>query len=102
MTTPINLRVSPYYKGTKVLDGNAYLLSVHWNVNTEKWYLDIEGVTNNIRVKGIVLLAGKNLLQPHGKYQLGELWIVDNSGANQDPTYDGIGVRWTLEYTPVV
>jgi hypothetical protein len=101
MTIPINLRVHPYYQGTKILDGNTYQLSIHWNINTEKWYLDIQGITNSIRIKSIALLAGKELLGQHGQRELGQLNIVDGSGANQDPDYDGIGGRWTLEYTPL-
>jgi hypothetical protein len=101
MTVPINLRVRPYYRGTKTLDNNSYNLSIHWNVNTSKWYLDIVGITNDVSIKGMAILAGKNLLAPYGYYELGELWVIDNSGANEDPNYADIGVRFTLEYTPL-
>lgn len=101
MTIPINLRVHPYYQGTKSLDGNTYQLRVHWNINTEKWYLDIHGITNSIRINSIALLTGKDLLAQHGLYELGSLRVIDNSGANADPEYNGIGSRWTLEYTPL-
>lgn len=101
MTIPINLRVHPYYRGTKILDGNTYQLEIHWNINTEKWYLDIVGITNSIAIRSIALLPGKDLLAQHGQYELGQLQVVDNSGANENPDYDGIGKRWTLEYTPL-
>ena len=101
MTVPINVKNKPYYFGTKSLDGNQYKLSFHWNLNTSNWYMDIEGLNNTVDIKGIALLCGKNLFAQIGEYQLGELWVIDNSGANEDPDYDDFGSRWTLEYTPV-
>jgi hypothetical protein len=101
MTVPINLRVRPYYRGTKTLDSNNYNLYIHWNTNTEKWYLDLEGITNEVAIRGIALLGGKDLLAPFGYNELGSLWVVDNSGKNEDPNYADIGTRFTLEYTPL-
>lgn len=100
-TVTINLKKKPYYNGTKTLDGNAYKFRFRWNVRTEKWYMDIEGLTNDVDIKGVALLGGKNLLAPFGYLELGELWMVDNQNANEDPNYDDIGGRFTLEYTPV-
>lgn len=101
MTIAINLKVRPYYSGVKVLDGNSYKLKVRWNTYTEKWYLDIKGLTNDVEINGIALLGGKDLLAPYGYRELGQLWIVDNQHADADPNYDDIGGRFTLEYTPI-
>ena len=66
-----------------------------------KWYLDIKGLSNSVDIKGIALLPGKDLLAPFGYGgQLGELWVVDNSSGTENPNYDDMGTRWTLEYTP--
>jgi hypothetical protein len=100
-TVLINVKQLPYYFGTKSLDGSTYKLSIHWNTDNEKWYLSLEGLNNTVDIKGIALLCGKDLLAPFGYYELGELWVIDNSGANEDPDYLEFGTRWTLEYTPV-
>ena len=97
----INVKTLPYYTGLKTLDGNRYRLRISWNLYTEKWYLQIEGLTNDVDIKGIALLCGKDLLAAHGYRELGELWVIDNSGANEDPDYDNFGSRWTLEYTSI-
>ncbi|MCP4537155.1 MAG: hypothetical protein GY832_08400, partial [Chloroflexi bacterium] len=94
MTVTINLRQNAYYEGTKVLDGNSYRLTVHWNTTTEKWYMDVEGLNNTVDIKGIALLCGKDLLSPYGYIELGQLWMVDNSNANEDPNYDDLIGRW--------
>ena len=101
MTVLINCRANPYYNGTKSLDGNQYLLKFHWNTYTEKWYFDIQGVNNDVDIKGIALLPGRDLLAIAGELNLGELYVVDNQGAGENPNYDDIGSRFTVEYTPV-
>jgi len=101
MTVNINLRQNAYYEGTKTLDGNTYHLTVRWNTTTEKWYMDVEGLNNDVDIKGMALLCGKDLFEPYGYIALGNLWMVDNSGANEDPNYNDLIGRWTLEYTPV-
>lgn len=100
-TIPISIKVNPYYNGTKSLDGNKYKLSIKWNLTTEKWYLNIKGFNNDVEINGIALLPGKDLFAPHGWVELGQLWVIDNSGANEDPNYDEMGSRWTLEYTTI-
>jgi hypothetical protein len=99
---PINVKKNPYYDGVKSLDGEKYRLDFRWNETTEKWYFGIKGLSNNVDIAPcIALLCGKDLLAEHGYLELGQLWVVDGSGANEDPTYDDFGSRWTLEYTPV-
>ena len=97
----INLKANPNYEGVKVLDGNSYKLRVHWNTNTEKWYMNIIGISNDVEINGMALLCGKDLLTPYGYTELGQLWMVDNKNADEDPNYDDIGTRFTCEYTPV-
>lgn len=29
---------------------------------------------------------------------VGDLWFIDNSGADDDPYYTGLGTRWSLAY----
>lgn len=98
----ITLRALPYYRGTKTLDGAVYRLTIKWLPNTEKWYLDIKGLSNDVDIKGIALLPGKDLLKPFGWGNiLGELWVVDGENKDENPDYEGMGVRWNLVYTPL-
>lgn len=101
-TIQINVRANPYYRGTKALDGNTYVLSLRWAAHTSKWYLDLVGTTNDVDIKGIALMGGKNLLARFGYAELGELWVIDNSGADEDPNFADMGGRFTLEYTTLV
>ena len=101
-TVLIRVQPKPYYEGTKTLDGNTYKIRIHWNTTTEKWYLAITGLTTDLTIRGIALLPGKDLFAPFGYgLTLGQLWLVDNSGANENPTFYEMGERWTLEYTPI-
>ena len=97
----IAVRSNPSYRGSKALDGDTYILTFNWNIHTAKWYLDLKGATNDVDIKGIALLGGRDLLSPFGYRELGELRIVDNSGANEDPNFADMGGRFTLEYTTV-
>jgi hypothetical protein len=64
--------------------------------------MNIKGLNNSVDIKGLALLTGKDLLAPFGySGQLGELWVVDNTEGNEDPNFDDMGTRWTLEYTPL-
>jgi hypothetical protein len=97
----IKLFSRPVYTGSKVLDGDPYILRIKWNTYSEKWHLHLKGVSNGVEIYGIALLCGKDLLAPYGyRHLLGELWLIDNSGRDEDPGFYEMGTRWTLEYTP--
>lgn len=90
-----------YFSGTKIMDGNTYRLTFRWNTNTEKWYVDIEGISNSVSVTGKAVMCGKDLLKQHGYSELGELWLIDNLEMDEDPDFDSLGGRHTLEYYPI-
>ena len=97
----INIRPLPYYQMTKILDDNNYTFVVRWIEKTEKWYMDIDGISNDVSIKNIALLPGLDLLSSYGYSDLlGELHLIDNSSSDDPPDYDNVGVRFTLEYTP--
>lgn len=99
----IKLKELPYYEGTVSLEGSTYRIIIKWNGETEKWYLDLIGIVEDIEIRGIALLVGRDLLEPYGYgITFGRLEIVDNSEANEDPEYEGMGDRWTLEYSELV
>ncbi|MCP4604483.1 MAG: hypothetical protein GY847_28835 [Proteobacteria bacterium] len=105
MTTAVklNMRVNPYYTYVTSLDSELYRLTIKWNVTVEKWIMDIYGLNtdSDVDIKGMALLCGKDLLDKHGFIQLGELWVIDNTGANEDPNYLEMGTRFSVEYTPL-
>jgi len=101
MSITLKTHSNPYYRVVRQLDGASYLFRIHWTILTSKWYLDIKGLSNSVDIKGIALLPGKDLLTPFGYGgQLGELWVIDNSSGTENPNYEDMGTRWTLEYTP--
>lgn len=102
MTIPVKTVPKPYYGGTKTLDGNPYRFKFYWNTTTQIWYMSMTGITNGITIRGVALLVGKELLAKHGYSNvLGELRVIDSADLDEDPTYAGMGDRWTLEYTPL-
>ncbi len=97
----INVKPNPYYVGTKSLDGNQYEFTIHWNTYTENWYLSLIGLNNDVDIRGMALLPGKDLLAPFGYYELGAMWMLDNSEADESPNFDDMGSQFTLEYVPL-
>jgi hypothetical protein len=102
MTVRIKLLPKPYYQGQKSLEGVPYQFKFYWNTTTLQWYMAMKGITNDVEIRGTALLCGKELIGKHGYNDiLGDLHLVDSSGANEAPTFEGMGDRWTLEYTPL-
>ena len=62
MTVLINVKPKPRYQGFKQLDGAVYRLTFWWNVETAKWYMSMQGVANDVDIKGKPLLCGKDWL----------------------------------------
>lgn len=90
-----------YSTGTKILDGNNYSMTFRWNIALSKWYLDLEGISNNIKISNIALLPGIDLFRSSGYAELGELRMIDNSGAMENPDFENVNSRFTLEYTTI-
>lgn len=90
-----------YQRGSKVLDGNNYRFTFRWNTTSEKWYMDIVGISNNVDIRGKACMCGKDLLKQHGYSELGQIWIIDNLGQDTDPDFDSFGARHTIEYYPL-
>lgn len=98
----IRVRPVPCYEGTKTLDGQIYKLKIWWSPLESLWIMDLYGVTNSVRILGAALLPGKDILGIYGYSDiLGELWVVDTSGADEDPNFEDMGTRWELQYTPI-
>jgi hypothetical protein len=83
---------------TYTLDKNSYKLVFRWNGTANKWVLNIEGITNDIKVNGIALITGQNLLKPFAIKELGGLYIIDNQETNTDPTRTSLGNQHKIQY----
>ena len=90
----------PDYEGPKSLDGRRYRAHIRYIGDT--WYLDLASSTGLLAVRGVALLPGKELLGSYGYSNvLGELWLVDTTGAGENPNYEEMGSRWELRYYPI-
>lgn len=91
---------NPNYKIQISLGLNTYEFSYHWNAYSNgAWYLDLLGISNTEDIKGIRLSTGPNLLKPYAIVDLGALYVLDGEELQEDPTRDGMGVRWYMFYT---
>lgn len=84
------------------LDGDEYTLDVHWNEYALGWYMDIIGLTDTtIKLRGVHLVTGVDILHPYPVQALGEMWVVDTSEADTDATFDSMGDTHSLMYLEV-
>jgi hypothetical protein len=96
----IPLTNEPIETFTMTLDGLVYRLKKQWVVIPNAWTLDIEGLVNDVSLKGLGLSTNVFLLAPHAILELGELIMIDTEAQNKDPDYDGMGTRFQLFYAP--
>lgn len=90
------------YDQQVTLDGNDYTLSIHWNEYAGGWYMDLLGLTDTeIEIRGIRLVTGINLLRAYPVPVLGEMWVIDGSDADTEPTFESIGDTHSLLYVEV-
>jgi hypothetical protein len=96
----IPLEPTPRYSFQVTLEEKVYVFSIHWNNTDLGWFLDILGVTNTEDIKGIKLVTGPNLIKPYAIIDLGALYMIDVTGANEDPDFDNFGSRYLMMYIP--
>jgi hypothetical protein len=95
----IKLNSNSNYSVQCSLDDANYRLSFRWIENELAWYMDLDGLTDtNIAVHSIRLVGGVDLIEPYGLVDLGEMWLVDMSGAHREPTYDTFETDFVLYY----
>ena len=79
------------------LDGNTYEITLRWNGTTTAWFMDIEGITNDVKLYGRKLTVGHDVLRRHAILELGTLGVSD-TGGKSDPDLEGFGDRFKLLY----
>lgn len=91
------------FEGTKSLDGKPYKFRIWWNTHTEKFVMDMTSlVDSTVTIRGVALLPGVDFFQKYGWGDiLGSLYLEDTSGAEEAPTFEGLGDRWKLVYYPL-
>jgi hypothetical protein len=90
---------SPYRSITMDLDGAFYFISTRWNFTDSAWYMDLESTDPaGVQILGMKLLVGHDFLSPFAITELGEMYIIDEQGAAQDPTEESLGDRHKLFY----
>jgi hypothetical protein len=95
----IKLYSNSNYSVQCTLDSAQYRLSFRWIENELAWYMDLDGLTDTtIAAHSIRLVGGIDLLEPYAFVDLDELWLVDMSGANGDPTFDNFETDFVLYY----
>lgn len=97
----IPLYVAPSYSFAVTLDGNPWVLTLHWQERDQSWYFDLSSVQLSRAVYGLRLACAVDMLAPHAIPELGGLWCVDKSGMLTDPDYLGLGTRFVLLYQPL-
>lgn len=103
---PVMLPLTPgdtdYTFGT-TLNEEVFLLRFRWSFREECWYLDLSDENDEPLASGVKVVLGTRLGELYASADMprGYLVLVDNSGSEEDPTLDDIGVRLQLYfYTP--
>ena len=91
---------TPSQEQTSTLDGVEYILRIDWNARDQSWTLGIYDLNEVPLTLGIKLVASLPLLRRELNPALppGQLWIVDDSNEDRDPTLTDLGLRCTLMY----
>jgi hypothetical protein len=98
----IKLYSDPAYSIRVTLDSKSYKLTFRYSTSELAWYMDLDGLSDTtIAVHGIRLAGGVDLLEPYALNDLGELWLIDMSGARSEPTFDTISTNFVLYYVEI-
>ena len=80
------------------VDGATIRMIFHWNSNSQAWYMDIEGITFDLIIRGLRCCTGIKLLEPFAIREIGDLVIVDLEDEDKEPDYESFGVRHQIVY----
>lgn len=88
------------------IEGMANTLRIYWvefsaTIKPEMetngfWLMDIKNKLFDI--KGIKLVGGCELMWPYSQINFGGFYLVDTTGANLDPQFEGVTDVWQLNY----
>lgn len=96
---PIDI-TQPDHNFTVDLEGTVFNLQFRLNSRTSRWHMDVRTEAGVEIVSGIPLVLNYPLL---GRFKdvrlpLGEFYVLDNTGANQEPNDEAFGSTHSLVY----
>lgn len=97
MALIIPIEALPVHRFRVTLDGLNVVIRYRWQTWSEKWFIDVDCDEAGVHSHGFALVTGRNMLANRSLSQLGGLSLIDAQG-DEDPDYDGLGVRWLLLY----
>jgi len=80
------------------VDGENVRLRIFWNAVAQAWYMDLEGVSFDLTVRGLRMCTDIPLLEGLAIREIGDFAVTDLEDKEADPTYEGFGDRWQLLY----
>lgn len=85
-----------------VLDGQAYFLTVQYNLRTDRYSFSMADANQDPVVEGRTILCRRNLLRRTSKFNgpPGVLMALDWSGQHKPPMSTNFGREVTLIYIP--
>ena len=89
---------NPFYGFDTELEGVVVSFSIHWNYFAKKWVADISSDEIALDIEDLFLVGGIDLFSSYAIRELGQLFLVDLEGLDEDPTFEGLGDRFILLY----
>lgn len=80
------------------VDGETVRIRIFWNATGEAWYMDLEGVSFDLTVRGLRMCTNIYMLEGLAIREIGDFMVVDLESKEADPTFEGFGDRWQLMY----
>lgn len=105
--TEIPLRTDlPAYTQEVVLSGSVYQIGISYNARMQRWLMDIMDSTGAMMLAGIPLLVSFPLTDQYigriAGFPTGQFIVIDETGAERNPTRDTLGVDIKLIYAEEV
>jgi hypothetical protein len=86
------------------LEAELYQLRFAYNSRMQRWFMDVQAPDGTDIVRGIRVATGHNLIRPFQadpRLPRGQLFVVDDSGADRDPDRFGWRGDFRLVYRPI-
>lgn len=83
------------------LDGTTYAFRFRWSTRGQCWHMDLRTIEGAVVALSVRLVSGWSLLRRTTALPLappGQLYMVDLTGADEDPTFAEFGARFGLFY----
>jgi hypothetical protein len=91
------------YRFSTTLNDEQYTFDVRWNSRDEAWYFDMLDAEGVMIVAGVKIVLGTYLgrRSAHPFFSSNVIAAIDTTLAEQDPTFDDLGVRVLVQHYPI-